>query len=293
MIVDAHHHVWRRADLLWLDGPMQPRIFGPYEAIRRDYPMAEYLSDIAGLGIEKSVYVQANWARDRYLDEAEWVSSVALETGWPHAIIAYADLTQVDARPQLERLARLPLVRGVRMQLHWHENPQYRFAAVPDLAGDPVFKRNIARLSGYGFSFDLQVFSGQMAAAAELARDCPEVTFILQHAGMPEDLSDTGWEAWREGMSLLAAEPNVVTKLSAFGTFIHRVDADLIGRIYRETIALFGAERCMFGTNLPIEKLWTDAQTLVGAHVAAASNLSALDREAIFIGCATRIYRLQ
>ena len=38
-IVDAHHHIWRRADLPWLAGPMQPRIFGPYEVIRRDYPV--------------------------------------------------------------------------------------------------------------------------------------------------------------------------------------------------------------------------------------------------------------
>ena len=50
-IIDAHHHIWRRADLPWLDGPMQPRIFGPYEPIRRDYPISEYLSDIAGCDV--------------------------------------------------------------------------------------------------------------------------------------------------------------------------------------------------------------------------------------------------
>jgi predicted TIM-barrel fold metal-dependent hydrolase len=59
--VDAHFHVWRQADLPWLMGPMQPRIFGPYEPIRRDYPMEEYLSDRAGTGVERAVYVQANW----------------------------------------------------------------------------------------------------------------------------------------------------------------------------------------------------------------------------------------
>jgi predicted TIM-barrel fold metal-dependent hydrolase len=293
MIVDAHHHVWRRADLPWLDGPMQPRIFGAYEAIRRDYSMTEYLTDIAGLGIEKSVYVQANWARDCYLDEAIWVSSVARETGWPHAIVAYTDLTQVDARPQLDKLAELPLVRGVRMQLHWHEKPQYRFAAKPDIARDPAFIRNVALLADYGYSFDLQVFAGQMAGAAELARDCPEVTFILQHAGMPEDLTDEGWDSWRRGMQLLAAEPNVMTKLSAFGTFVHRVDGDLIARVYRETIAMFGVVRCMFGTNFPIEKLWTDAATLLAAHHAAAEYLPVSDRKLIFGATASQTYRLQ
>ena len=48
-IVDAHHHIWRQADLPWLQGPMVPRIFGPYEPIRRDYPIEEFLADIAGI----------------------------------------------------------------------------------------------------------------------------------------------------------------------------------------------------------------------------------------------------
>ena len=57
-----------------------------------------------------------------------------------------------------------------------------------------------ARLAEYGFSFDLQVFAPQMADAAGLAEACPDVTFILQHAGMLEDLSPQGQSAWRGGM---------------------------------------------------------------------------------------------
>jgi hypothetical protein len=60
-IVDAHHHIWRQADMPWLSGPMLPRIFGPYAAIRRDYLIDEFLEDLAGTGVVKSVYVQANW----------------------------------------------------------------------------------------------------------------------------------------------------------------------------------------------------------------------------------------
>ena len=136
-IVDGHHHIWRQADLPWLVGPMQPRIFGPYEPIRRDYPIEEFLADIAGSGVVKSVYVQTNWPREGYEDEAAWVQRTADRTGWPHAIVAYADFSADDVRPQLDRLSRYTLVRGVRMQLHWHENPQYRFAARRDLAADP------------------------------------------------------------------------------------------------------------------------------------------------------------
>jgi predicted TIM-barrel fold metal-dependent hydrolase len=76
-IVDAHHHIWRRADLPWLEGPMVPRIFGPYEPIRRDYPIGEFLADLAGSGVERSVYVQTNWAKDGAVDEVAWVQGVA------------------------------------------------------------------------------------------------------------------------------------------------------------------------------------------------------------------------
>jgi hypothetical protein len=140
-IVDAHHHIWRQANLPWLVGPMQPRIFGPYEPIRRDYTIREYLDDLSGNGVVKSVYVQTNWAKERFEDEMAWVQRTSEETGWPHAIVAYADFAAEDVRPQLDRLRRYSLVRGVRMQLHWHENPLYRFAARADLSADPTIRR--------------------------------------------------------------------------------------------------------------------------------------------------------
>lgn len=291
--VDAHHHIWRQADLPWLIGPMQPRIFGPYELIRRDYPLEEYLADLQGSGVTRSVYVQTNWANDRFEDETAWVQHTANECGWPHAIVSFADFDLDDVRPQLDRLAKYPLVRGVRMQLHWHENPLYRFAARSDLCVDPKIRRNVARLADYGWSFDTQVFASQMADAAGLAESCPDVTFILQHAGMLEDLSTQGRTAWHAGMAKLAERPNVVTKLSGLGTFIHRNDAAHIAEILGETLALFGAERCLFGSNFPIEKLWTTYGELVHAYRTAAASLRPEQRDAIFATTAMRIYRLE
>jgi predicted TIM-barrel fold metal-dependent hydrolase len=292
-IIDGHHHIWRQGDLPWLVGPMQPRIFGPYEEIRRDYPIEEYLDDLSGCGVTRSVYVQTNWAREHFEDETAWVQHTADATGWPHAIVAFADFTVDDVRPQLERLARYPLVRGVRMQLHWHDNPLYRFAARPDLCRDENFQRNIARLADHGWSFDLQVFAPQMADAAELAGACPDVTFVLQHAGMWEDRSPHGHATWRVGMTRLAACPNVVTKLSGLGTFIHRNDPAHIARVVAETVALFGAGRCLFGSNFPIEKLWTSYRDLIDAYRQAAAGFDEAARDAIFRTTAARVYRLK
>ncbi|MTV14119.1 MULTISPECIES: amidohydrolase family protein [Bradyrhizobium] len=292
-IVDGHHHIWRQADLAWLSGPMQPRIFGPYEPIRRDYPIEEYLDDLKGTSVTRSVYVQTNWPNGQFEDEAAWVQQTADQHGWPHALVAYADFSVADVRPQLDRLKRYPLVRGVRMQLHWHENPLYRFAARADLCADPVIRRNVGHLADYGWSFDLQVFAPQMADAAGLAEACPDVTFILQHAGMLEDLSPQGRAAWRTGMTRLARCPNVVSKLSGLGTFIHRNDAAHIAGVMTDTVAIFGAERCLFGSNFPIEKLWTSYRDLVAAFKSEAERLSPAQRDAIFSTTAARVYRLE
>jgi predicted TIM-barrel fold metal-dependent hydrolase len=291
-IVDAHHHIWRQADLPWLSGPMQPRIFGPYEPIRRDYTIQEYLDNLAGSGVTRSVYVQTNWAKEGFEDEAAWVQQTADEHGWPHAIVAYADFSVDDVRPQLDRLARYPLVRGARMQLHWHDNPSYRFAESPELCADPTIRRNIPHLADYGWSFDLQVFAGQMASAAALARASPRITFVLQHAGMLADISPEGRSAWCAGMEQLAACPNVVSKLSGLGTFVHRNDPAHVADVLNQTVEMFGAERCMFGSNFPIEKLWTSYRSLMDAYLAAAAQLRADQREAIFRTTAMRVYRL-
>ncbi|MGI9409920.1 MAG: amidohydrolase family protein [Hyphomicrobiaceae bacterium] len=291
-MIDAHHHIWRQSDLPWLQGPTQPRIFGAYDAIKRDYLIDEFLTDCRQDQVEKSVYVQANWPVERFADEVAWVQGVADSAGWPTAIIGYCELTSPDAVSDLARLAEFPAMRGIRQQLHWHENPLYRFAGAPDLARDKQLQGTVAKLADYGWCFELQVFTSQFPGACELVDACPDVTFVLQHAGMLEDLSDVGRQAWRQAMQGLAKRPNVVAKLSGLGTFIRRNDPDHIQRILTETVAIFGAERCIFGSNFPIEKLWTSYAALIEAYRAATAGLSTTEQQAIFHDTAARIYRI-
>lgn len=291
-MIDAHHHIWRQTDLPWLNGPEKPRIFGPYKPIMRDYLIDEFRNDLDGTGITKSVYVQANWPVERADQEAAWVQSVADETGWPHAIVGYADFTVEDVRPQLDRLAVNPLMRGIRQQLHWHENPLYRFAPHGGLPADPTVRRNIGHLADYGWVFELQVFEQQMADAAGLAAANPNVHFVLQHAGMLADTTPEARRNWERGMKRLAAEPNVLCKLSAFGTFVHRNDPTFIADMVHASVAIFGAERCLFGSNFPIEKLWTSYRALWHAFQTAAAPLSAAAQQSIFNNAAARLYRI-
>lgn len=291
-LVDAHHHVWRRADQPWLNGPMVPRIFGPHEAIRRDYTIEEYLADIADAGVVASVYVQTNWHPSRAVEEVEWVQSLADAHGWPHAIVGFVDLTAADLVQTLDAEQRHPLLRGVRQQVHWHDNPQYRFAERPDVIADPAWRSGLSRLAPRGLLFELQLFASQMALAADLVRAFPETTFVLVHAGMLEDTSEAGRLAWRRGMKQLAAQPNVCVKLSGLGTFVHRAAIEDIQPIVSDVVSIFGAERCVWGSNFPIEKLWTSYPTLVSIVRQAVSHLPLAEQRQILSETACRLYRI-
>jgi Predicted metal-dependent hydrolase of the TIM-barrel fold len=292
-LVDAHHHIWRRADLAWLQGPMVPRIFGAYEPIRRDYPIEEYLADAVPAGVAASVYVQTNWPLERSLDEVRWVQEVHEQTGWPSAIVGCADLFAVEAAGVIAaELAASPLLRGIRLQLHWHEDERFRFASAPDRMNDPVLRRNVARLADLGLVFELQVFSSQMADAARFVAALPRVTFVLLHAGMLESAAEEHVAPWLAGLDLLAEQPNLTVKLSGQGTFVHRVDEELIELVARASLERFGPERCMFGSNFPIEKLWTDYGTLLGAWKNALGSQPEAVRREVFSDTARRVYAL-
>jgi predicted TIM-barrel fold metal-dependent hydrolase len=289
--IDAHFHIWRQQDQPWLRGPMVPRIFGPYEAIRRDYPITEFLDDQKGSGVEKAVYVQTNWAKEDFEKEVAWLQQTAEETGWPHAIVGYADVSVDDARPQIDRLMKYKLLRGVRMQLHWHETAEFRFAPSADQVIDPRVKKNVARLKDYGLSFDLQLFPNQMKDGLQLVGENPEIDFILTHAGMLTGMEPETTEAWKSGLRALSAAPNLYAKLSGLGTFVHRNDPVLIAYIMDNAIEILGSDHLMFGSNFPVEKLWISHPDLIAAHRAAAAKHSAADQANIFWNTAERVYR--
>ena len=291
-IVDAHHHIWRQSDLSWLSGSMQPRIFGPYEAIRRDYPIEEYLAEAGRCNVVKSIYVQTNWPPGRETEEAEWVQSISDRHGFPHAFTGYADLASRDLLATLDALTERRGLRAIRQQLHWHEIESYRFAVRPDLMNDAAWRRGLREVAKRKLLFELQVFTSQMADGASLAREYGDVDFVLLHCGMPEDTSENGRAAWRKGMGALAACPNVSVKLSGLGTFSHRCDAALWAPVICETVEMFGPHRCLFGSNFPIEKLWTDYRSVVATVNEALSPLSARERDAVFYANAVRLYRL-
>ena len=116
--------------------------------------------------------------------------------------------------------------------------------------------------------------------------------FVLEHAGMLEDMSRDGLKLWRDGMAELSQCPNVNVKLSGLGTFVHACRADVMGPIVTESVALFGADRCFYGSNFPIEKLWTDYGTLYRTFRNAIAHLGDAEQAAILHDTASRLYRI-
>jgi predicted TIM-barrel fold metal-dependent hydrolase len=288
--VDAHHHIWPAEGLPWLDGPMIPRIFGPYEPLQgKAYTIEEYKADAEAAGIAQSVYVQANWRLEDSLKEVQWVHAQYERTGWPHAIVGSADLFSPDAVDTLHaQLEATPLLRGTRLQLHWHEHEAFRFASAPDRAQDPTFNENIAKLPELGLLFELQVFPNQLESALTLVDAHPNVTFVLIHAGMP-----IAGEPWRDLLTQLSRRPNVNVKLSGQGTFLHRVDRDHIADVTKVVLDTFGAGRAMFGSNFPIESLWTDFSSLMEAWLGVLAEYPDEVRADVLARTARRIYRLE
>jgi predicted TIM-barrel fold metal-dependent hydrolase len=103
---------------------------------------------------------------------------------------------------------------------------------------------------------------------------------------------EDGWGVWRRGMAALAALPHVAVKISGMGFTWRPWDADQARPYVLETIDLFGAERAMFASNFPTDKLFGSFDQHLGAYDAITADFSDSERAALFAGNANRIYRL-
>jgi predicted TIM-barrel fold metal-dependent hydrolase len=131
-----------------------------------------------------------------------------------------------------------------------------------------------------------------MAMAAELARSFSETTILVDHVGMPRDRSADGMSLWRNGMRMLATQPNVAVKISGFGMIDPNWTVDNMRPLVLEAIEIFGPGRVMFGSNFPVENLHRSLQTVVTAIKAMTVELNHDERVLFFHGNASRYYRL-
>jgi predicted TIM-barrel fold metal-dependent hydrolase len=240
----------------------------------------------------KSVHIECGWDPSNPVGETEWLQRLADQHGYPHGIVARATLDAPNVEQVLEGHTGHKNIRGIRHAINWHPDPAKTYVDYPDLVKTKAWRYGFSLLQRYGLSFDLQLYPAQMADAAALARAYPEVLIILDHAGMPVDRDEEGIRLWQRGMRELAAAPNVVVKISGLGTVDWNWTVKSIRPFVLETIEAFSVPRCMFASNFPVDKLYSDFDTLYAAFREITQHFSVDERQMLFHDNAARYYRL-
>jgi predicted TIM-barrel fold metal-dependent hydrolase len=295
-IVDAHHHFWRLKEghFPWLQEAYDPAEFflGEYADICTDFDADTYLRRIAGYPVKASVHIEAERARDEAEAETLWLHQEHANSGFPAAVVAYVDLGSAEVADALARQAAHPLLRGIRCKPRTSHRPDVSIYGQAGTLQDDIWLRGLAELERHRFSWDLRVPFWHLAEAADVAAMFPGIPIVLNHAGLPWDRSEAGLEHWRRGMAALAKCDHVHVKLSELGLRDAQWNIQENASIVRETIALFGWERCMFASNLPVSGLNVDFPTLIDTVRHGLGGLSAQAQAAIWSGNAAKFYRI-
>lgn len=294
-LVDAHHHLWdlKAHRYPWLQDAVEPGFFlGDYADLRRDYLPADYRADTRRHRVVATVHVEAERARDDQVGETAWLHRLHAQHGLPNAVVAHAWFHTPDAEEVIAAQAAWPLVRGIRSKPVTAATPE---APRPRGAGsmhDAQWLRGFALLEQHGLSWDLRVPYWHLAEAAEVARQFPNTPIVLNHTGFPWDRSAEGLAAWRSAMATLARQPNVHVKVSELGLRDAAWTVEGNRGVVRETIAIFGIERCMFASNFPVARLRIGYDALVDAMQQILADLTPLQRDAFFRRNALAFYRI-
>ena len=294
-IIDAHQHFWDldRNRHPWLqDEPPIAFRYGDYSALKRNYVPRDYRADTRNHRVVKTVYVEAEWDPADPLGETRWVSALAAKHGIPNAIVAQAWLDRADAAEVLAAQAANPLVRAIRHKPRAAAAPHAVVRGAPGSMGDSRWRAGYALLERHALHFELQTPWWHLAEAAELADAYPRTLIVLNHTGLPADRSAAGLAGWREAMRTLAGHPNVAVKISGLGLRGRPWSVEDNAPVVRDTIELFGASRCMFASNFPVDSLVASFETIYSGFKAIIAELPRAERQALLHDNAARIYRL-
>jgi predicted TIM-barrel fold metal-dependent hydrolase len=293
-IIDAHCHLWdlgmdRHPWLRRTGGAIQA--LGDLTAIRRNYLARDYRRDATNQNVVASVHVEAGWDRaDDPLAEIRWLETLDKLSGVAARYIGFADLAASGA--VLDRLSEVRRCVGVRQMLSWHPTePAKCFASRPGIADEADFRRGVALLARHDQLLELMLYPYQAEEVARLARDFPDQTFTVNHCGSPIDRDRDGMLRWSEGLKLLGSAPNVNIKISALTAYDPHPTPESLREVVLHCIECFGVGRSMFGSDFPVDRLWTSFDAIFDGFKAIVRDFSEGEQSALFHDNARRIYR--
>ena len=302
MIVDPHHHLWEHAE--------------------RPYMPPELHADTSSVdGVAKTVFVEcaSSYRTEgpeafRPVGETEFVVA-ADPDGFIAGIVGFVDLRVPEVADVLAAHvdAGQGRFRGIRHVNAYDPSPDVRESHTkppPGLLGHDDFRRGFAALGAAGLSFDAWMYHPQLPELVDLCRAEPDVPVVLDHLGGPLGIGpyagrrDEVLVTWRASMSDVAACDNVVLKLGGIGMPVFGMRwhhegganpeqlAEVWGEPIRWCIETFGAERCMFESNFPVDKSCYGYVEVWNAFKRLTTDLSADERRDLFHDTAARAYRL-
>ncbi len=295
-IIDSHHHLYDRArnasPMLENGTIVHEKLMGESSALLKDYVVEDYMADCTPHGVIKSVHLESDWVAADTVNQTRWLQGLADAHGFPHGIVGYADLAAPGVQAVLEGHMQYANFRGIRQMLFWHADPELCMVEHPDLMDDPDWRRGYLLLGRLGLTFDHGVNYLQLPMVASLIRDMPEVACVINHVGYPSDRSPEAIEVWRKGLAEVAACPSARMKMSGIFMTDHDWTVDSIRPFVIETIEAFGPERCMFGSNFPVDKLYGGYAEILGAYQEVVKDFSETERRKLFHDTAARFYRV-
>ena len=277
-IVDTHQHLWD-LDLFryaWLE---------QFPVLNRSFRMDDYLAATRGLTVEKSVHLEADVDEPFMLDETSHVLRLADRADNPLAgVVACGRPESKEFQGYLEKIVGHPKLKGIRRVLHTQPD---------ELGQGETFIGNVRSLANHGLSFDICVLERQLPLATRLVSRCPEVTFILDHCGVPQ-VKDKVLEPWRSNLRELSRFSNVFCKISGLVAYADPDNwtADDLRPYIDHVIECFGWDRVMFGSDWPVCTLSASYRQWVDVLLSLTRGAGEENQKKFFHDNAVRTYRL-
>lgn len=283
--VDTHVHFWDlhhpHLHYSWLQPDAHhPQLGERHERLKTNYLVDDYIAETRAANVTKAIHVQAALGTEDPVDETEWLQAAAERTGFPHAIVAYADLQHPRVEDQLARHCQFANTRGIR-----------DFSR-GDYLVEPAFHRGFALLEKYGLVASLDVKWESMGKLGDLARRFPNTAIVLDHCGFPLERTPEYFRNWQQGISRLAEAENAVCKISGLGMCDHDWTVASIRPWVLHCAESFGPGRCIFATNWPVDKLFSTYEELVDAYAEIIAGFSPDERVAMLSRNAEQLYRI-
>ena len=288
-IVDCNVHLWdqRHNPVFWLtDRTLVRELIGNYDSLPDVYTLGDYERETTGFDVRGIVWSDAGAADP--VAAAEWVSRQHEERGLVTGIVSLGDPAEDGFAELVDRLRTISLVRSIRVRLasELARGPRSESA----LLDQSVVMEHFGLMARHDLVATIEATSDQVGLVARLARELPDLRIVLDHFGWPTDLSDPGRRTHLDRLAELAASPNVATRLDAVGTVFGAWTTDQVRPWLLAVVALFGPDRCMLGSDLPIERLRSGFEILYRAYDEIFAEHTPRDRELLLQATAERWY---